>query len=284
VGRDGESAADRWRILVRNRREEMERLSPEREKVGTRFWDARARRFAARLTAEAAAEDPFLRAVARAGGRRGSFLDVGAGTGRFAINLASEHRRVTAVDPSPGMLRVLKRQAKQRGVARYIETVQGRWEEVDVAPADVAFSSYVVSVVDDAPTFLTKLTTAARRYAFLYLGAYTMDAVMDPLWRHFHGAPRVPGPSYLDAVAVLQELGFTPEVRVVELPNHTRFDTVAEAAAEYAGYLVLPSGRRPRRELEELLAAWLVKRNGRLAPPLRFVPAAIIRWPGSADA
>jgi hypothetical protein len=83
---------------------------------------------------------------------------------------------------------------------------------------------------------------------------------------------------------VLQELGYTPDVRVVELPNHTRFDTVAEAAAEYAGYLVLPSGRRARRELEALLATWLVKRNGRLAPPLRFVPAAIIRWPGTGEA
>jgi SAM-dependent methyltransferase len=280
---DNEQAADRWRALVLGRLAEVARLAPDRAPVGPSFWDSRARRFAARLTVEAAAQDPFLRRIKKAGGRQGSFLDVGAGTGRFTLNLAGPGRLVTAVDPSPGMLKVLRRQASERALSGHITTVLGRWEDVEVEPANVAFSSYVVSIVEDAPRFLTKLTRAARRQVYLYLGAYSMDAVMDPLWRYFHGTSRSPGPSYLDAIAVLRQMGVAPDVEVVELPNRTRFDTVAEAAKEYADYLLLPPGRPTRRQLEGLLTHWLVSRDGRLAPPLRFVPAAIVSWPGTAN-
>ena len=142
----------------------------------------------------------------------------------------------------------------------------------------MAFSSYVLPLVKDAPRFLAKLAAAARRRAFLYLGAFTADAVFDPLWRHFHGAPRKPGPTYLDAVAVLRELGLDPQVEVVEVPSQTSFATVAEAVEEYRDYLVVPNTRAARRELQDLLESWLVRRDGAFRPPLRTLPAAIISW------
>ncbi|MDQ3409832.1 MAG: hypothetical protein M3469_07635, partial [Actinomycetota bacterium] len=74
----------------------------------------------------------------------------------------------------------------------------------------------------------------------LYLGAYSADAVLDPLWRHFHGAPRTPGPSYLDALAVLRELGIAPQVKVVEIPNRRRFATIEDAVEHYRDWLLLP--------------------------------------------
>ncbi len=270
-------AAQRWRKLVRARLAEMERLEPGRGVTGAGYWDSRARRFAARMSLEAAATDPFLRRVRRTVGRRTTVLDVGAGPGRFALTLAPHVAEVTAVDPSTAMLTLLRRQARARGIAN-VRCVEGRWEEVEVPPADVALSSYVLPLVEDAPRFLAKLTAAARRRAFLYLGAFSADAVFDPLWRYFHGAPRKPGPTYLDAVAVLRELGLEPEVEVVEVASRTRFATVAEAAKEYRDYLVLPDTRPARRELAGLLESWLVRRDGALCPPLPVLPAAIVSW------
>ncbi|MDP8938224.1 MAG: class I SAM-dependent methyltransferase [Actinomycetota bacterium] len=270
-------AAQRWRKLVRARLAEMERLEPGRGVTGAGYWDSRARRFAARMSLEAAATDPFLRRVRRTVGRRTTVLDVGAGPGRFALTLAPHVAEVTAVDPSTAMLTLLRRQARARGIAN-VRCVEGRWEEVEVPPADVALSSYVLPLVEDAPRFLAKLTAAARRRAFLYLGAFSADAVFDPLWRYFHGAPRKPGPTYLDAVAVLRELGLEPEVEVVEVASRTRFATVAEAAKEYRDYLVLPDTRPVRRELAGLLESWLVRRDGALCPPLPVLPAAIVSW------
>jgi SAM-dependent methyltransferase len=262
---------------VRGRLAEMERLQPGRGALGAAFWDTRAKRFASRMTVADATEDPFYRRLRRATGRRSTALDVGAGPGRFTLALAPHVAAVSAVDPSGAMLDLCRRQARRARLDN-VTCVQGRWEDVDVPPADVAFSSYVLPLVADAPRFLAKLDAAAGQRAFLYLGAFSLDAVMDPLWRHFHGKPRRPGPTYLDAVDVLKELGLAPEVEVVEVISRTRFATVAAAARDYGEQLLVPDTPQARRELREILAAWLIPRDGGLAPPLKAVPAAVVSW------
>ncbi|MGH2898107.1 MAG: hypothetical protein ACRDMZ_05485, partial [Solirubrobacteraceae bacterium] len=157
-------------------------------------------------------------------------------------------------------------------------TVQATWEQADVEPAAVAFSSFVMTLVPDAVAFVEKLTAAARERVLLYLGAYSGDALLDPLWRHFHDAPRAPGPSYLDALAVLRELGIDPDVTVVEVPSRRRFATVQDAVQTYRDGLLLADEPDVTRELESLLADWLVGRRGALRSPLRSVPAAIVEW------
>jgi len=229
------------------------------------------------MTVSHATTDPLYGRLRRATGRRSTVLDVGAGPGRFALALAPHVAAVTAVDPSGAMLDICRRRARRGGLAN-VACVQGRWEEVDVEGADVAFSSYVLPLIANAPRFLAKLDAAAGERAFLYLGAFSLDAVLDPLWRHFHGRPRRPGPTYLDAVDVLKELGLRPEVEVVEVPSRTRFRTVAEAARDYREQLLVPDTPEARRELRELLASWLVPRDGALGPPLKTTPAAIISW------
>ena len=270
-------AAARWRTLVRARLAEMEQLQPGRGALGAAFWDSRAKRFASRMTPTAATADPFYRRVRRATGRRSTVLDVGAGPGRFTLALAPHVASVTAVDPSGGMLDICRRQAAKLGLSN-VTCIHGRWQDTEVAPADVAFSSYVLPLIADAPRFLRKLDEAAGERAFLYLGAFSLDAVMDPLWRHFHGRPRKPGPTYLDAVDVLRELGLAPEVEVVEVPSRARFKTVAEAAKDYRDQLCLPDTPEVRKELRGLLADWLVARDGVLGPPLKTVPAAVVSW------
>ena len=255
----------------------MERLQPGRGAIGAAFWDSRAKRYASRTPASSATSDPFYRRLRKATGRRSTVIDVGSGPGRFTLALAPHVTAVTAVDPSTGMLDICRRLARRQGLAN-VTCVHGRWEEVDVAPAEVAFASYVLPLIPDAAGFLRKLDEAATRRAFVYLGAFSPDAVMDPLWRHFHGTPRKPGPTYLDAVDVLRELGLKPQVEVVEVPSRARFKTPAEAAKDYRDQLCLPDTPEVRKELRGLLADWLVPRDGVLGPPLRSVPAAIVSW------
>jgi len=270
-------ASVRWRRLVTDRLEEAERLSPEGGPLSSGFWDRRADRYAASTTATDSSRDPFLRRLQRVTNQTSTVIDVGAGTGRFALPLAAGVRQVTAVDPSPAMLAILRRDARRLG-AKNLTTIRGRWEETSTAVADVVFSAFVLTLVPDARPFLMKLDAAARQHALLYLGSYCADAVLDPLWRHFHGAPRVPGPSYLDALAALRELGIEPEVKVVELVNRRRFPTIDEAVEHYLDALLLADLPDVRRELEGLLANWLLGRRGALRSPLRATPAAILHW------
>ena len=262
---------------MRGRLEETERLSPDPGPLTDAFWDRRAERCGARTSPTEAEDDPFLRRLRRVAMPSSTVLDVGAGTGRFAMPLAAHVEHVTAVDPSNAMLTVLRRDADQRGVTN-VTTVLGRWEEAGDVVADIALSAFVLTLVPDAAAFVSKLDAAARDHVFLYLGSYAEDGVLDPLWRHFHGRPRAPGASYLDALALLGELGIAFDVSVVELANRRRFATIGDAVEHYREALLVPDAPDARRELERLLSFWLLGRRGSFRSPLRATPAAIIRW------
>jgi ubiquinone/menaquinone biosynthesis C-methylase UbiE len=272
-------AARRWRSLVRARRKEIERLSGGQDRTDTRYWERRAKRFAARL--EGTAEgDPLTARLRRLCGNRTTVLDVGSGPGRFALAIAPRVADVVALDPSRAMLAILRREARRRGLTN-VRTIEGSWPQArpHTQRVDVAFSSYVLPIVEDAPAFLRALDAVAHRHAVLYLGAFTSDAVVDPLWRHFHGTPRRPGPTWLDAVAVLREMDIDPQVEVVEVASRTRFATLAEAVRDYRDLLVLADTPEVRRELAGLLRSWLVATTGgALRPPIATLPAAVLRW------
>ena len=270
-------ASERWTTLVTTRLAEMDELCPGRSATGPGFWNRRARRFAAATDGTATQKDPLYARLRRASGRRTTVLDVGSGPGRFSLALAPHVRDVVAVDHSAGMLRILAERSQALGLDN-VRTVTGAWQDIDVPPADVGVCSYVLPLVRDVAPFLQKLDAHCRRRVFVYLNAASLDTLIDPMWRHFHGRPRAPGPTYLDAVAVLAELGITADVEVVEIPTRSRHDSVDAAVKAYADQLCLPKGAGPRKELRRILASWLVKDNGRFRPPLRSTPAAIISW------
>ena len=270
-------AQRRWRRLVRARLAETARLSGAPSPAGPAFWEAHARRAGRRrpMTAE---RSPVVVRAARGAGRAGTVLDVGSGGGRLALPIAAPVGQVTAVDPSPAALSILRREARRRGLDN-IRCVAGRWEAVVVNPADVAVCAHVLPLVADAAPFLRRLDGAAAR-VLLQVSATSFDLLLDPFWRHFHGRARQPAPSYLDAVAVLAELGIDADVDVVEVPFTARHRDLAGAARSYREQLALPDTAEVRAELRRLLRSWLVRRDGALAPPIRTVPAAIISWAG----
>jgi len=263
---------------------EMERLSPGQGAFGADHWNARGR---ATRYAEAAANvtgDPLLARLRRATGSTTTLLDVGAGTGRYALALAPKVAQVVAVDASRAMLGVLRRTARQQGLIN-IRCVESPWEDVGlaaVASADVAVCSYVLPLVAEAKPFLAKIDAACRQRAFVSMNAMSADAVVDPFWRHFHGAPRRPGPTYLDAAAILSDLGLSPEVEVVEVRTRVRHADLRAAVRAYCEMLVLPDTPAVRAELRSLLSGWLVEEAGSLRSPVKTVPTAIVSWAGHA--
>jgi SAM-dependent methyltransferase len=279
-------AAERWRRLVDGRLGEMERLQAGRGAIGPRYWNRRARTFATGPMSSAEG-DPMLprlrKAVgaARRGRTPGTVLDVGSGPGRFSLAIAPRAGRVVAVDPSSKMLAILRRRAREAGITN-VRTVVGAWPDVDVEPADVVLCSHVLPLIADVVPFVCKLDRAARHTVLLYIGAFGADAILDPFWRRFHDTPRRPGATWLDAVAVIEELGIRPEVEVVELEGRARYETIDEAVAAYGDALVLPKTPATRKELRRLLEPWLQPRNGALYPPFRTHPAAIVTWRGGS--
>jgi S-adenosylmethionine-dependent methyltransferase len=93
-------------------------------------------------------------------------VDVGGGTGGFAVPIAAAGHRVTVVDSSPDALAALVRRAVDAGVDGRIEAVQGDADALGriVAPGsvDLVLCHSVLEVVDDPPQVAGAIAAALR--------------------------------------------------------------------------------------------------------------------------
>ncbi len=95
-----------------------------------------------------------------------SVIDVGGGTGGFAVPLAQSGHRVTVIDASPDALASLRRRTADAGVADLVSGVQGDGDQLAalVAPqsADLVLCHSVLEEVDDPAQVLTSIAAILR--------------------------------------------------------------------------------------------------------------------------
>jgi S-adenosylmethionine-dependent methyltransferase len=109
-------------------------------------------------------------------------IDLGGGTGGFAVPLAVEGHRVTVVDPSPDALASLERRARDQGVHDQVRGVQGDAAELpDLAgesTADAVLCHGVLEVVDDPAQALRAVASVLRPGGVLSLLVAQRNAVV----------------------------------------------------------------------------------------------------------
>lgn len=137
----------------------MERVEPRSE--------PRSERRAALRTA--VVWDAVQRALAGSqAGQAARIVDVGGGTGGFAVRLAEQGHRVTVVDPSPDALAALGRRADERGVADRVTGVQGDVSDLrslvgsGADGADLVLCHGVLGVVVDPAAAIGSLAAVLR--------------------------------------------------------------------------------------------------------------------------
>ena len=124
--------------------------------------DRRRRSVRTALVAEA------LRAALVAAGAQGALdiVDLGGGTGGFAVPLAAEGHWITVIDPSPDALASLERRAREEGVEDRVRGVQGDAAELArlaaEGSADVVLCHGVLEVVDDPQDALLAMAAVLR--------------------------------------------------------------------------------------------------------------------------
>lgn len=110
----------------------------------------------------------------RQGGRALAVVDVGGGTGGFAVPLAREGHDVTVVDPSPDALAALTRRAADAGVADRVVAVQGDGDRlaelIPAGTADLVLCHSLLEVVDDPGAVLRAVAAVLRPGAGAGLG------------------------------------------------------------------------------------------------------------------
>lgn len=93
-------------------------------------------------------------------------LDIGCGSGVYAMEcLRRGAARVVALDPAPGMLKLLRARLEQASLQDRCELVSGAFPEVALPAADHAIVMGVMDYVKDAEGFLRSLRPLVRECA-----------------------------------------------------------------------------------------------------------------------
>lgn len=208
-------------------------------------------------------------------------LDVGGGSGGWAVPLARLGCLVTVVDPSPNSLATLHRRAVEAGVQELVSPVQGDADSladaVRPAAADLVLGHGVLEVVEDAAVAARALADAtaaggavsvlvANRYAAVLVRALAgrlvearrvlddphgrLDAA-DPLLRRFDTG---------GLAALLDGSGLTVELIqgdgvVAELVPSGVLEAHPGAAEQLADLELAAAGRTPLRDVASRLHA-----------------------------
>lgn len=204
-----------WDELVVGNREQVERhrLVPE----AADFYAPVSGRFVVDPRREG---DPVLDALLERAEPGETWLDIGAGAGRFALPLALRVKRVIALDPSPGMLAALRDGMARHGISN-VEIIHGRWPPTGGDPhpdADVALIAHVGYDIAPIAPFLDAMEASAGRCVAILRERWPASYAA-PFWPIIHGVERVPLPACNDLVELLEARGARLSVSRVAEPS-----------------------------------------------------------------
>jgi SAM-dependent methyltransferase len=173
-------------------------------------------------------------------------LDIGAGSGRFAIPFARAAASVTALEPSASRAALLRDAG--------INVIEARWEEARVEPHDVAFCSHAMYGSPDLAAFVRKMERSARRLCILVMRMPAHDGVLAELSRRLYGQPH-DSPNFWVGYHVLYEMGIYANV-VIEPPVRRWSDASLDEALSRARRHL----RREDGSCDDLIRATLGRR------------------------
>lgn len=249
---------------------ELWRVLHSRRRGSTVDWDKRASSFFKAISknneAEAVIDTLNL-------SETDTVMDMGAGTGRFAVPIAMRVSHLTAVEPSKGMVSFLNEGMQKAGLTNY-SVVQKRWEDVeigdDIPIHDVVFASNSLGFPDLAEG-LKKLDSAARRSVHILWFAGPERHPLNPELLKRLGRDEKPpiGPDYLLIVNVLHDMGIYANVSIERTNTDHVFDDLDEAVTWWSERGDIDPNQEPivREYLSETLVSTdegqlLMKRQG----------------------
>lgn len=216
-----------WSGRIRANRDQVDRVREVPD--GSDFYAPVSSLFRADPTRT---DDPVLDALLALVRSGETWLDIGAGAGRFALPIA---RRldpsgggVIAVDSSRSMLDALGEIAEDYAIEN-LRVVEARWPPsgsralADVE-ADVALIAHVGYDIEEIGPFLDAMEAAAERLCVAVLMTRVPASAADPFWPPVHGEERVALPALPDMLELLETRGRTPRVEMITVESR-RFDS-----------------------------------------------------------
>ncbi len=226
-------------------------------------------------------DEPILDALLALARPDDTWLDIGAGAGRYALPLALHVREVVAVEPSDGMRAALEELATEHGIAN-VRSVADRWPAMVAGPAagihaDAALIAHLGYDIEAIGPFLDAMEAAAGRLCVAILMERQPSSIADPFWPPIHGEERVALPALPEFLELLRVRGSEPTVRLFPRPPRT-----ADSFEELHGFVrrhlwLVPGGAKDRR-LEALVRQVAERPDGRWALPQPSVDVGLVSW------
>jgi SAM-dependent methyltransferase len=240
-----------------------------------KFWDKRAPEFTRR--AEASGYIGRFMAVMNPQ-PDWTVLDIGCAAGTLAVPLAPIVNRITAMDPSDGMLALLEKRRQKQGLAN-INIVKCGWEDdwdaLGIGVHDVAVASRSLVVEDLRGAILKLQRYAAKR---VYISTLVDDGPCDRRIVAAAGRPFYPGADYIVVYNLLRQMGIHADVTFICKSKEKTFDGV-EDALNSMRWMVHDMTTEEEIKLRNYLSEHLVMENGRWKMPgRRTVRWAVIWW------
>lgn len=264
-------ALGEWARRVRANREQAERVreAPERPD----FYAPVAASFKAdpRRTDEEALN--LLLSLVEPGER---WLDIGAGGGRYALPLALAAREVVALDPSEGMLTVLREGMAENEIGN-VRIVQSRWPSAEKMSADACLISHIGYDIEEIGPFLEAMEASASRLCVAILLARSPAFVAEPFWPVVHGEARSPLPALREFLTLQLARGRMCEVRLSQREAGWYRDDEAALGFLRQQLFVEPGGEGDAK-LRAAIAALPHDPEGRVASSTEPVPLGVVSW------
>ena len=214
----------RWAERVRENRDQVDRLREVPD--GPDFYRSISSLFRADPMRT---DDPVLDRLSIEARPDETWLDVGAGAGRFALPIARRVREVVAVDPSERMLAALGEIALEHDIAN-VRSILARWPMPDAPTADVVLIAHVGYDIEAIGPFVGALEAAAGRRCLAVLMERQPASTIDPFWPIVHGEERVPLPALPEFIELLAARGREASVSYLPRPA-ARYGTFDEVLA-----------------------------------------------------
>ncbi len=208
---------------------------------------------------------------------KASVLDIGAGTGDWALLMAEHGATVTALDPSESMLEVLNERVNESGL-QTINVIKGSWPQADMDRYDICFCSHAMYGALDLSGFISAMQKTAIKRCVMLIRAPDPQAVMAQAARLVYGHP-YDSPNFQIAYNIILSMGIFPNVIMEDRGWWKPWvcENREQALVEVKQRLALTEETKFDGELKALLSANLKQTDRGVEWP-KGVRTALLYW------
>lgn len=245
--------------------------------AGQDFWEMKARKYPLPFAPDNLAKTRAMIALAEGHGvcpDGAAILDIGCGTGTYALPLAQRAKHVTAVDASATMLTQLQAEAERARISN-VATILASWQAAEIVPRqwDIVWAAMTPAV--RGKEALEKMIRASRAWCvFIGWGRKRSNPLLEEAFR-LHQTAFAPG-RWLEAISDQLAASAIPYTLDYVDTSWEWRGSLEEAVEDISGHIRMHQGSPDNQRIRELLARHTDTDN--MIRHTTFVEQGVLIW------